>query len=100
MAHFTEKQVAEYLGVSLPDYMEYEKGIKELSLPVLEKLAALYHVEEYDILMGTAVPHTLREYPQQEKELIPLFNIVRNYLMMHRLLDGAPADYTRYRIAW
>jgi transcriptional regulator with XRE-family HTH domain len=100
MGHFTEKQVAEYLGISLPDYMKYEKGIKELSLPVLEKLAALYHVEEYDILMGTAVPHTLRENPQQEKELIPFFNIVRNYLMMHRLLDGAPANYTRYRIAW
>ncbi len=100
MAHFKEKQVADYLGISQPSYLKYEKGIKELSLPFLEKLAALYHVEEYDILMGTAVPHTLRENPQQEEELIPFFNIVRNFLMMHRLLDGAPANDPKYRIAW
>lgn len=51
---FTVDQVAGYLGISLEKYHEYEGGEKDLPIDILEALARLYHVEEYDILTGTA----------------------------------------------
>ena len=35
-----------------------------------------------------------------EEELLPFMKLVRNYLMMCRLSDGASTDDPRYRIAW
>ena len=72
MAKFTGEQVADYLGISQSNYSVIEQGnINDCPFDTLEKLAALYHVEEYDLLNGTAVPHTLCETPAQEAELIP-----------------------------
>lgn len=100
-AHFSQHQVADYLGISKAEYVAYEKrNATELPLSVLEKMASLYHVEEYDILMGTAVAHPLCKTPAQEAELIPFFRLVRNYLLMRRLEDHAQRDDPRYQIAW
>lgn len=100
-AHLSQHQVADYLGISKVEYAAHEKrNATELPLSVLEKLASLYHVEEYDILMGTAVAHPLCKTPAQEAELIPFFRLVRNYLLMRRLEDHAQRDDPRYQIAW
>lgn len=100
-ARYTEQQVADYLTVTLPEYLSYEeREVNGLSWKHLEKLAALYHVEEYDILTGTAVSHALCNTPAQETELIPFFTLVRNYLKMSRILDGADRDNPNYRINW
>ena len=101
MAKFTAEQVADYLGISQSDYSRIEqKEINDCPFDSLEKLAALYHVEEYDLLTGTAVPHTLCETPAQEAELIPFFTLVNNYLKMCRILAGADRNDPRFRISW
>lgn len=98
---YTAEQVAKYLGVDLMVYLSYERQkTDEVPYQVIELLAALYHVTEYDILTGTAQAHSITDYPQQEAEIIPFMKIVRNYLLMSRLLDGARHDDPRYRIAW
>ena len=100
-AGYTLGQVAEYLDIAQPVYLKYEqRTIDTVPYQVLEKLAALYHVEEYDILMGTAVPHSLSGTPAQEKELVPFFTLVENYLKMSRILAGADRDNPNYRINW
>ena len=86
---YTVSQVAEYLGISEEEYLQIEQETAELSLSSLEKLADLYHQEEYDILTGEAKSKTVTKSPQQEKELIPFFRIVGNYLKMGRLLKEA-----------
>lgn len=86
---FTGDQVAGYLGISLEEYLEYEGREKDIPIDILEALARLYHVEEYDILTGTARSKTLCEDPEHEKELIPFFVIVQNYMKMQRLLEEA-----------
>ncbi len=98
---YTAKQVAGFLGVNLKVYISYEQQkTYELPYQIIEMLAALYHVTEYDILTGTAQAHSITGNPQQEVEIIPFMKIVRNYLLMSRLLDGARHDDLRYRIAW
>lgn len=101
MAKFTGEQVANYLGISQSNYSVIEQGnINDCPFDTLEKLAALYHVEEYDLLNGTAVPHTLCETPAQEAELIPFFTLVNNYLKICRLLTDADRSDPRFRISW
>ena len=101
-ARYSSSQVAEYLGISQTAYCQLERRQDVMDVPyqVIEQLAALYHVEEYDILMGTAKTHAVCKTPQQEAEIIPFLNIVRNYLLMSRLLDGAERNSPRYEIAW
>ena len=101
MAKFTAEQVADYLGISQSDYSRIEqKDVNDCPFDSLEKLAALYHVEEYDLLTGTAVPHTLCGTPAQEEDLIPFFTLVNNYLKICRLLADADRSDTRFRISW
>ena len=98
---YTAEQVAQYLGVDLMVYLSYERQkTDEVPYQVIELLAALYHVTEYNILTGTAQAHSITGNPQHEVEIIPFMKIVRNYLLMNRLLDGARHDAPRYRIAW
>lgn len=98
---YTAEQVAGFLGVDLSAYLSYERQkTDELPYQIIEMLAALYHVTEYDILTGTAQAHSITGNPQQEVEIIPFMKIVRNYLLMSRMLDGARHDDPRYRIAW
>ena len=87
-AGYTAQQMADYLNVTLQEYLALEKGnINNVDFLALERLAALFHVEEYDILIGKANPTTYCTSPEQEKELIPFFNMVRNYLKMDKLLN-------------
>lgn len=91
-AGFTESQVAEYLGISRTDYARHERNdIDKLPFEFIGMLADLYHVEEYDMLTGTAVPNTYCETPAKEAELIPFFRIVSSFLKMDRLLKEAAA---------
>lgn len=98
---YTAEQVAGFLGVDLAAYLSYEQQkTDELPYQIIELLAALYHVTEYEILTGTAQAHSITGNPQQEAEIIPFMKIVRNYLLMSRMLDGARHNDLRYRIAW
>lgn len=83
---FSSSEVAEYLAISEKDYLRYETEDAELPFDILERLADLYHVEEYDILTGSAVSQTVTESPRLEAELIPFYKIVNAYIKMDRLL--------------
>ena len=100
-AHYSLEEVAKYLAVNVTQYEEYEQvDIMQLSYSVIEKIAALYHVSEYEILTEKAEAHSLTGNVHQEVEIIPFITIVENYLMMTRLLDGAQAGDPHYQIAW
>lgn len=88
-AKFPAGEVAAYLGMTKEAYLEAEKDANALPLGQLERLAALYHVEEYDILTGTARSRAVTHSVRQEAELIPFFQIVRSYMKMTRLLKEA-----------
>lgn len=47
----TQQRVAEYLGISQPSYIRYEKGDSEPSLENLARLADLFDVSA-DYLLG------------------------------------------------
>lgn len=84
---FKADDVAEYLGVEFLVYNQYEEDAWTVPHQCLEKLADLYHVEEYDILVGAAVSQTVTESPKQEAELIPFFKFVAAYMKITRLLE-------------
>lgn len=54
-ALFPVEEIAAYLGVDEKEYLRLEKDAARLSREQLERQAELYHVEEYDILTGTAL---------------------------------------------
>lgn len=86
---FSAGQVAEYLGITEQEYLQMEPDVTVIPFACLEKLADLYHVEEYDILTGMATSQTVTKSPDEEKELIPFFKIVNNYMKMTRLLNNS-----------
>lgn len=45
----TQEQVAEYLGISRQKYARIEKGINDITLEILAKIAKLFEVEISDI---------------------------------------------------
>ena len=85
---FSLDGLASYLGISVQEYLSLENSKpSELPFAHLERLADLYHVEEYDILTGKAHSQTVADSPEREKELIPFFKLVLNYLKIQKLLD-------------
>ena len=59
---YTQKKVAEYLGVSQNTYSQYEIGILNYPIEVLEKLADFYEVS-VDYLLGRT--NTKTPYPKK-----------------------------------
>lgn len=55
---YTQEEIGNYLGISQPAYNKYERGETSVSIIQLEKLAALYGIEENDLLHST--PDRLR----------------------------------------
>lgn len=47
----TQRQVAEYLGMTQPQYFRYERGYRDIPTDVLLALADYYHVS-VDYLLG------------------------------------------------
>ena len=53
---FTQKKVAEYLGLNPNVYRRYEKGVRDFPIDIILKLADLYHVSTDYLLGRTDVP--------------------------------------------
>ena len=47
---YNQEQISEMLGISQPAYSKYESGETAVSRVALERLAALYNVEEFDLM--------------------------------------------------
>ena len=48
--NYTQQEISDYLGISQPAYVKYEKGETVVPLEAMEKLATLYNVDEYDLM--------------------------------------------------
>lgn len=87
----SQKELAEYLGVSQNAVSSYELGKREPSIDTLVKLADLYEVS-VDYLLGH-VP--LGEDPEDQEGLLLIMkicSICASYLLEHPLSDGGPKD--------
>jgi Predicted transcriptional regulators len=55
---FTQKQVANYLGIPQQTYSNYERAIREIPSHFVVRLAALYHVST-DYVLGLTGEHNI-----------------------------------------
>lgn len=75
----TQKELAEYLGISIASYSLYELGKREPSLMILEKIAKYYHTTIDDLFgidqkVNTFAAHfNGDEYTPEELEEIKRF---------------------------
>lgn len=75
----TQKDLAEYLGISIAGYSLYELGQREPGINILKKLAEFYHVSTDELLGLDDTPTTLAahfdgdEYTDEELEEIKRF---------------------------
>lgn len=53
---YTQKFVADYLGMKQPQYFRYEQGFRDLPTDILIRLADLYHTSADYILERTSSP--------------------------------------------
>ena len=75
----SQKELAEYLGISVAGYSLYELGKREPNIAILKKLAEYYHISTDELLELDNTPQTLAahfngdEYTEKELEEIKNF---------------------------
>ena len=88
---YTQDSIARYLCVSQAAYSKYESGELDIPIPVVEKLANLFGVDEYDFfeedaelqLSNTVFAFRADDIAPEDIESIAKFKkIVRNYINM------------------
>lgn len=93
---YTQESVARYLDVSQAAYSKYESGELDIPVHVIEKLATLFGVDEYDFyeenveLQLTNVVFAFRAddiMPEDMLSIAKFKKIVRNYINMSNELD-------------
>lgn len=91
----TQSQVAEYLGIQRSAYANYEAGVREPSLDILEKAASLFGCElsllfeeDKEVVDNMLVAAFRVDSLSQNdmREVAAFKNVVINYLKMERLL--------------
>lgn len=92
---YTQENVADFLGVRRSAYANYEAGVREIPLTLMEKLADLYGCDLYDLyteeesaLAGMLVTaFRVESLSASDMEQIAAFKrIVKNSLKMDNLL--------------
>lgn len=84
---YSQEQISEMLKISQPAYSKYESGENTVSRTSLERLAALYDVEEYDLMKEDtallAPALTLAFRGKADLQAVEQFHkIVKNYIQM------------------
>ena len=94
---FTQKHVADFLGIQRSTYSNYETGDRELPLSVMEKLADLYgcdtfalYEENMDVMESMlATAFRVDDLSAEDMAQIADFKrIVKSYLKMDYLLGN------------
>ena len=94
--NFTQEQVAEYLGIKLSTYSNYELGEREMPFELLERVADLLGcdlsalMEEDEALVNELMICSFRvdDLSAEDLEQIAAFKcIVKNYVKMNELLQ-------------
>lgn len=92
----TQEKVASYLGIKRDSYANYESGLREAPVEVLEAACELFGCEldmlfsdnneiRQCMLVGAFRADELNE--QDMKEVAAFKNVVMNYMKMQRLLE-------------
>lgn len=94
---FTQKHVADFLGIQRSTYSNYETGDRELPLSLMEKLADLYGCDTYalydesgdvmECMLATAF-RVENLSPDDMAQIADFKRIVKNYLKMEALLGN------------
>ncbi len=94
---FTQRQVADFLGIKRSAYSNYESGDREMPLDALERVASLYGCEPSDLISDDesilesmlVCAFRVDDMDTSDLEEIASFkSIVMNYLKMNRLLEN------------
>lgn len=70
--HYTQEQMADYLGVSYVQYYKYEKGQTDLSTDTLIKIAQLFECTTDEIL-GIEKKTIVNAFPLEKPILLPVY---------------------------
>ena len=93
---YTQDSIAKYLGISQAAYSKYESGELDTPISVIENLANLFGVDEYDFyeedtelqLSNMAFAFRADDIVPEDMESIAKFKkIVRNYINMSNEFD-------------
>lgn len=93
--HYTQENLANFLGVQREIISYYEHGHREIDLDKLEKLANLFNIELEDLLeenvsascLDIAIAFRSEELVESDLATISEFQkIVRNFLKMQKIL--------------
>lgn len=93
--HYTQENIATFLGVPRETISYYENGHREIDLDKLEKLANLFNIELEDLLsenistscFDIAIAFRSEELVESDLITISQFQkIVRNFLKMQKIL--------------
>ena len=81
----SQKEIADFLGVSVAAYSLYERGNREPGIATIKKLAKFYNVSSDDLLEINEMPQTIAahfdgtEYTEDElKEIRQFADFVKN----------------------
>lgn len=94
---FTQKHVADFLGIQRSTYSNYETGDRELPLPVMEKLADLYGCDTFALyeenmnVMESMLATAFRVDDLSAEDMAQIADfkrIVKSYLKMDYLLGN------------
>lgn len=58
---YSQKQIADYLGMKQPQYFRYEQGYRDIPTDILIRLADLYQTSTDYILDRTKNPKPIRD---------------------------------------
>lgn len=93
--HFSQEQVASFLGINRSTYSNYESGDREAPLDVLEKASDLFgcelHLlfEEDDAIVDNMLICSFRVDNLSNSDMAEIAsfkNVVKNYLKLNQLL--------------
>lgn len=87
----SQKEMAEYLGISQPAYANYERQAREADYETLKKLADYFNVTT-DYLLGREDKTTLTT--KDKKEITEILESTRQQLLSQEglMFDGEPAS--------
>lgn len=86
---FTQKQVADYLGVDQSFVSKMENGTRSINMTIFDKLCLLYNVTP-EYILGESDEYTPIKYRSDERvdlNAIAKMNEVKSHLKLLRKLD-------------
>lgn len=92
----SQKEIAEYLGITTAAYSLYERGNREPNLTILKKIAEYYKVSMDDLLEMSDEPQTVAahldgdDFTEDEKKEIQQFvEFVKSKRSNNLVIDGS-----------